>query len=99
MGGGFGGKLSLDSAQFCASLLSMKLTRPVKIVLTRAEEFAATKRRTPIHYQMKLGAKKDGTLLAKKVRAITDGGAYTGLGGTALYLTGFFALLFPYKYP
>ena len=65
-GGGFGGKLSLDSAQFCASLLSMKLMRPVKIVLTRAEEFAATKRRTPIHYQMKLGAKKDGTLAGEK---------------------------------
>ncbi len=97
-GGGFGGKLSLDSAQFCASLLSMKLMRPVKIVLTRAEEFAATKRRTPIYYQTKLGAKKDGTLVAKKVRAITDGGAYTGLGGTALYLTGFFSS-FPYKYP
>src|SRR5208282_2850121 len=40
VGGGFGGKLSLDSAQYCASLLSMKLMRPVKIVLSRAEEFA-----------------------------------------------------------
>lgn len=97
-GGGFGGKLSLDSAQFCASLLSMKLKRPVKIVLSRAEDFAATKRRTPIYYKLKLGAKKDGTLVAKKIRAITDGGAYTGLGGTALYLTGFFSS-FPYKYP
>ncbi len=97
VGGGFGGKLSLDSAQYCASLLSMKLMRPVKIVLSRAEEFAATKRRTPIHYHLKLGAKKDGTLVAKKVRAITEGGAYTAMGGTALYLTGFFSS-FPYKY-
>jgi 4-hydroxybenzoyl-CoA reductase alpha subunit len=97
-GGAFGGKLSLDSAQFCASLLSMKLMRPVKIVLTRSEEFTSTKRRTAIHYNLKLGAKKDGTLLAKKVRAITEGGAYTALGGTALYLTGFFSS-FPYKFP
>jgi len=97
-GGGFGSKFELDSAQFCASLLSMKLCRPVKIVLTREEEFTATKRRTPMVYYTKLGAKKDGTLLAKEVRVITEGGAYTSMGATALYLTGFFSS-FPYKYP
>ncbi len=97
-GGGFGSKFELDSAQFCASLLSMKLCQPVKIVLTREEEFTATKRRTPMYYFVKLGAKKDGTLLAKEVRVITEGGAYTAMGATALYLTGFFSS-FPYKYP
>jgi 4-hydroxybenzoyl-CoA reductase alpha subunit len=97
-GSGLGSKFELDSAQFCASLLSMKLCRPVKIVLTRAEEFTATKRRTPMYYFLKIGAKKDGTLLAKEVRVLTEGGAYTGMGATALYLTGFFSS-FPYKYP
>ncbi|MFC1966223.1 xanthine dehydrogenase family protein molybdopterin-binding subunit, partial [Chloroflexota bacterium] len=82
----------------CASLLSMKLYKPVKIVLSREEEFTATKRRTPMYYYVKLGAKKDGALLAKEVRVITEGGAYTGMGATALYLTGFFSS-FPYKYP
>ncbi len=97
-GGGFGGKFETDSAQFCAALLSQKLYRPVKIVLSREEEFIATKRRTPMYYNLKLGAKKDGTLLAKEVRVLTEGGAYTGMGATALYLTGFFSS-FPYKYP
>lgn len=97
-GGGFGGKFELDSAQFCSAVLSMKLCRPVKIVLTREEEFTATKRRTPMYYALKLGAKKDGTLLAKEVRVVTEGGAYTGMGATALYLTGFFSS-FPYRYP
>lgn len=97
-GGGFGSKFELDSAQFCASLLSMRLCQPVKIVLSREEEFTATKRRTPMYYYTRLGAKKDGTLLAKEVRVITEGGAYTGMGATALYLTGFFSS-FPYKYP
>ena len=97
-GGGFGGKFEIDSAQFCAALLSQKLYRPVKIVLTREEEFTATKRRTPMYYNLKLGATKDGTLLAKEVRVLTEGGAYTGMGATALYLTGFFSS-FPYKYP
>jgi 4-hydroxybenzoyl-CoA reductase alpha subunit len=97
-GGGFGSKFELDAAQFCASLLSMKLCKPVKIVFTREEEFTASKRRTPMYYYTKLGAKKDGTLLAKEVRVITEGGAYTSMGATALYLTGFFSS-FPYKYP
>ncbi len=97
-GGAFGSKFEMDSAQFCASLLSKKLCQPVKIVLSREEEFTATKRRTPMYYYVKLGAKKDGTLLAKEVRVITEGGAYTAMGATALYLTGFFSS-FPYKYP
>jgi 4-hydroxybenzoyl-CoA reductase alpha subunit len=97
-GGGFGSKFELDSAQFCASVLSMKLRQPVKIVLSREEEFTATKRRTPMYYYLRLGAKKDGTLLAKEVRVITEGGGYTAMGPTALYLTGFFSA-FPYKYP
>jgi 4-hydroxybenzoyl-CoA reductase alpha subunit len=97
-GGGFGSKFELDSAQFCSAVLSKKICKPVKIVLTREEEFTATKRRTPMYYNLRLGAKKDGTLLAKEVRVLTDGGAYTGMGATALYLTGFFSS-FPYKYP
>ncbi len=97
-GGGFGGKFETDSAQFCAALLSQKLYRPVKIVLSREEEFIATKRRTPMYYNIKLGATKEGKLLAKEVRVLTEGGAYTGMGATALYLTGFFSS-FPYKYP
>jgi 4-hydroxybenzoyl-CoA reductase alpha subunit len=97
-GGGFGSKFEMDCAQFCASVLSMKIRQPVKIVLNREEEFTCTTRRTPMYYYTKLGAKKDGTLLAKEVRVITEGGAYTSMGATALYLTGFFSS-FPYKYP
>lgn len=97
-GGGFGSKFELDSAQFCSALLSMRLCRPVKLVLTREEEFVATKRRTPMIYYVKTGVKKDGTFLAKEARVFTEGGAYTSMGATALYLTGFFQT-FPYKWP
>lgn len=97
-GGGFGSKFELDSAQFCSSLLSMKLCLPVKIVLTREEEFTATKRRTPMFYYVRSGVKKDGTFLAKEARVFTEGGAYTAMGATALYLTGFFQS-FPYVWP
>lgn len=98
VGGAFGGKIELDSAQFCSSLLSMKCCKPVKIVLTREEEFTATRRRTPMFYYVKTGVKKDGTFMAKEARVFTDGGAYTSMGATALYLTGFFQS-FPHKWP
>jgi len=97
-GGGFGSKFELDSAQFCSSLLSMKLFRPVKIILTREEEFMATKRRTPMFYYLRTGVKKDGSFVAKEARVFTEGGAYTAMGATALYLTGFFQA-FPYVWP
>jgi 4-hydroxybenzoyl-CoA reductase alpha subunit len=97
-GGGFGSKFELDSSQFCSSLLSMKLCQPVKIVLTREEEFTATKRRTPMFYYVRSAVKKDGTFLAKEARVFTEGGAYTAMGATALYLTGFFQS-FPYVWP
>ncbi len=97
-GGGFGSKFELDSAQFCSSLLSMKLFRPVKIILAREEEFMATKRRTPMFYYLRTGVKKDGSFVAKEARVFTEGGAYTAMGATALYLTGFFQA-FPYVWP
>jgi 4-hydroxybenzoyl-CoA reductase alpha subunit len=98
VGGGFGGKFELDGAIFASAILSMKLFRPVKIVYTREEDFIATKRRTPMHYYVKTGVKKDGSFVAREARVVSNGGAYTGMGATALYLTGFFHS-FPYKWP
>jgi 4-hydroxybenzoyl-CoA reductase subunit alpha len=98
VGGGFGGKFELDAAQFCSSVLSMKLCKPVKIVFSREEDFIASKRRTPMYYYVRTGVKKDGAFMAREARVFTEGGAYTSMGATALYLTGFFHS-FPYKWP
>ena len=97
VGGGFGGKFELDGAQFCACILSMKVHKPVKIVFTREEDFIASKRRTPMFYYTRTGVKKDGTFCAREAKVFTNGGAYTGMGATALYLTGFFHS-FPYRW-
>jgi 4-hydroxybenzoyl-CoA reductase subunit alpha len=97
VGGGFGGKFELDGAIFCSAVLSKKLHRPVKIVYTREEDFIASKRRTPMFYYVRTGVKKDGTFLAREAKVFTNGGAYTGMGATALYLTGFFHS-FPYRW-
>jgi CO/xanthine dehydrogenase Mo-binding subunit len=97
VGGGFGGKFELDGSQFCACILSMKTFKPVKIVFTREEDFIASKRRTPMFYYTRTGVKKDGTFCAREAKVFTNGGAYTGMGATALYLTGFFHS-FPYRW-
>jgi len=98
VGGGFGGKNSTMPDSLNAALLSMKTGRPVKIVYNREEEFTCTERRTAMNMAVKMGFKKDGTIMAKEFKLITDGGAYTALGPTALYLTGTYAT-FPYKIP
>jgi 4-hydroxybenzoyl-CoA reductase subunit alpha len=97
VGGAFGGKFELDGAIFCSAVLSKKLKRPVKIIYTREEDFIASKRRTPMFYYVRTGVKKDGTFLAREAKVFTNGGAYTGMGATALYLTGFFHS-FPYRW-
>jgi 4-hydroxybenzoyl-CoA reductase subunit alpha len=98
VGGGFGGKNSTMPDSVNAAVLSMKTGRPVKIVFNREEEFTTTERRTAMHLAVKIGLKKDGTIMAKEFKLITDGGAYTALGATTLYLTGTYAS-FPYKIP
>jgi len=98
VGGAFGGKNSTMPDSVNAAVLSMKTGRPVKIVFNREEEFTTTEHRTAMHLALKIGLKKDGTIMAKEAKVITDGGAYTGLGATTLYLTGTY-LTFPYNIP
>ncbi len=55
--------------------------RPVKLFLTREEEFLAAGNRPANTMTVKIGAKKDGTLTAIEFVAIGTGGAYpTGDG-------------------
>ncbi len=85
VGGGFGAKQDVSIEPICA-LLARKARRPVKLVLSRTEEFSATTTRHPSVMDLKMGAKKDGTLVAMDGRLILDTGAYVthGLGVATL---------------
>ena len=98
VGGAFGGKIDLFSHEFCASLLCMKAGRPVKIVASREEIFAAYRHGQPIIVELKTGVKKDGTLLAQQVRVINNCGAYRGSGVVVIFLSWGFVML-PYRLP
>jgi 4-hydroxybenzoyl-CoA reductase alpha subunit len=94
VGGGFGGKSDgLSAVEFCAALLSKHAGRPVKLVCSRDEEFAAARRKHPTEITMKTGVKKDGTIVARQCRAILDGGAYCSLGPLTTVLVGTFQTL------
>jgi CO/xanthine dehydrogenase Mo-binding subunit len=98
VGGGYGAKNSTMPDSTTAAILSMKTGRPVKVVFNREEEFTTTEHRMGLHLANKIGLTKDGKILARECKVITDGGAYTGLGATALYLAGIFQT-FPYNIP
>lgn len=98
VGGAFGGKIDLFSHEFCAALLSMKTARPVKIVASREEVFAAYRHGQPLIVELKTGVKKDGTLVAQQVRVINNCGAYRGSGVVVIFLSWGFIML-PYRLP
>jgi CO/xanthine dehydrogenase Mo-binding subunit len=74
-GGGFGGKLRAMIEQYCVAL-SMKTLRPVKMVYNRFEELSAGAPQTTFRIHLKTGVKKDGTIVARKVKLLMDVGAY-----------------------
>lgn len=76
VGGGFGGK---DEAfhEPLAGLLSKMTGRPVKMELTREEDFATTRTRHSGKVIAKIGVKKDGTITALHLKTIFNGGAYS----------------------
>ena len=77
IGGGFGGKISVY-LQPVAAGLSKKSGRPVKLVMDRAAVFEATGPTPGSHMKVKIGAKKDGTIVAGEAWIAFEAGAYTG---------------------
>lgn len=88
VGGGLGGKWDMCKADVCASLLSMKTCRPVKLVYGREEVVMATRQRHPMIIRIKTGVKRDGTIVAKDCTLVADGGAYNSLGPYVIVTTG-----------
>jgi CO/xanthine dehydrogenase Mo-binding subunit len=80
VGGGFGARAG-PHAQAIAAKLALITDRPVKITLSRVTDFETGRSRHPSRCRMKIGARKDGTLLALDVDIVLDGGAYCDESG------------------
>ncbi|HYF78383.1 MAG TPA: molybdopterin cofactor-binding domain-containing protein [Symbiobacteriaceae bacterium] len=75
IGGGFGVKQEILVEDICGHL-TLKTGRPVKLELTREEEFRATRSRHPQVIRMRTGVKFDGTMTAHEMTVVANTGAY-----------------------
>ena len=78
-GGAFGGKEDMSN-QAHAALAAWLLDTPVKCTLSREESLLMHAKRHPIHMEYIAGCDSDGRLVALKVRALGDSGAYASVG-------------------
>ncbi len=97
VGGGFGGRISLTVEPISAAL-ALKAGKPVKLVCTREEDFVAHETRSPYFITIKMGVKKDGTITALDVKAVTPTGAYYTHGGSTT-MVGLSSLFRLYRCP
>jgi putative selenate reductase molybdopterin-binding subunit len=84
IGGGFGGKQEVLMEDVAAHL-TIATRRPVIYEYTREEEFIGARSRHPMRVRMKTGVKRDGTITANAMYALSDTGAN---GAHALTVTG-----------
>lgn len=97
VGAGFGNKMEPHIQPICVAL-ALKARRPVKLILSREEDFEMVRARHPFKVWMKTGARADGTLVARECRVLLDCGAFAddspGVMGYSLLMCGG-----PYRIP
>jgi CO/xanthine dehydrogenase Mo-binding subunit len=74
VGGGFGSKQTVIEPLVAAAALA--LGAPVRLVLTRREDFASTKPAQATVAEVRIGATRDGRLRALQAQVVYDTGAY-----------------------
>lgn len=79
MGGGFGGKEDV-MGQIHTAMLANVTQRPVKLLFDRQESLLVHPKRHATQIRVKIGAKKDGRLVAAETELYGDTGAYASLG-------------------
>ncbi len=78
MGGGFGSKNSAGKYTLLAALAARQTGRPVRIMFSRAEESQAAGKRPGSIQRIRLGAHRDGKLIAIDYWGVSNVGAYRG---------------------
>jgi putative selenate reductase molybdopterin-binding subunit len=87
IGGGFGVKQEMLIEDIVGHL-TIKTGRPVRMELTRSEEFRSSRTRHPQSITWKSGVMADGTLHSQKFSVVANTGAYGSHGLTVQTVTG-----------
>ncbi len=93
MGGGFGSKQIAWKHTAIAALLSKRAGRPVQLMLDREAENLAAGNRNPTRQRVRLGAKRDGTLVFIEADIVQAVGAYM-VGGESADVDGPYQTLY-----
>lgn len=78
MGGGFGSKFGIGTEGMFACRLSKEAKAPVKLMLTRYDEFVMAGNRSGSWQKLKAGVKNDGTIVAMQAKQYRLGGIGQG---------------------
>ena len=73
MGGNFGNKNQNQDADLIAAVLAREAKAPVKLELSRKEDYIGVHGRWPTAQYYKIGVKNDGTLTAVQLRGFSGG--------------------------
>jgi CO/xanthine dehydrogenase Mo-binding subunit len=98
VGGGFGGKAGVSMESLAVAIAMKVKGHPVKLRLTREEEFCTAFVRQGLVAHFKMGCDETGHLLAMENRFYWDGGAYTEYGVNIARAAGY-SCTGPYEVP
>jgi CO/xanthine dehydrogenase Mo-binding subunit len=98
VGGGFGGKAGVSMEALAVAIATKTEGRPVKLLLTREEEFYTAFVRQGLVAYFKMGCGENGKILAMENTFYWDGGAYTEYGVNITRAAGY-SSTGPYEVP
>lgn len=98
VGGGFGGKAGVSMEALAVAIATKVKGYPVKLLLTREEEFYTAFVRQGLVAYFKIGCDKNGQILAMENTFYWDGGAYTEYGVNITRAAGY-SCTGPYEAP
>jgi carbon-monoxide dehydrogenase large subunit len=92
IGGGFGGKVPIYPGYVIAIAASVVLGHPIKWVEDRMENLQADSFARDYHITASIGARKDGTMTALKIKTIADHGYADAAANPSKFPAGLFSI-------
>ncbi len=93
IGGGFGGKVYVYPGYIVAAVGSILTGHPVKWINDRSDDQPSTAFGRDFHMTGEIAATKDGTIIAIKVKTISDHGAFHGDANPTKFPVGLFSIV------
>ncbi|HEX5198828.1 MAG TPA: xanthine dehydrogenase family protein molybdopterin-binding subunit [Actinoplanes sp.] len=99
VGGGFGGKLQVTPEELITFMAARRVGRPVKYTETRSDTMLSAHHGRDMIQDVRLTARRDGTVTGISVKLTANMGAYLGLVGPGVPILGAFMYNAIYKFP